>query len=332
MSFDGMDEDSRAEAQDGPGRRLRALRQSRELSLPRAAVMLHLDEATLTALEEEDFEHLPGPVFVQGYLKNYARLLDTPAEPILDAYRRLKPNTEKQTLRVVRMKHEVKSSHVVVRLVTWLIVLALISLLVTWWRGYLTWPVVAEDPELRESVLPGDGEGPAVATVENEPVLLPSESGSIALPATVSTEEYAEQEAAAEMEPGTPATVPETSEPPAPATLAAEAVPMDAAAEPAPGAVQDEPDEAAGTETELRGVEIVFVEDCWTDIRDASGRFRIQGVVRKGERRQLEGEPPYKVVLGNAGGVKISVDGAAYDLTPHTRANVARFTLDPANL
>ena len=320
-----MDEDPRSEVHDGPGRRLRALRQSRELSLPRAAVMLHLDEATLTALEEEDFDRLPGPVFVQGYLKNYARLLDTPAEPILDAYRRVRPDTERQTLRVVQVKHEVKSSHFIVRLVTWLIVLGLIFLLVTWWRGYLTWPVVAEKPEAPESVLPGDEAGPPTATFDNDPVTLPAESGSIALPAASSTG-YTEPEVAAETESGALENVPE------PAAFATEdAAQMAPLAEMAPVPVQSEPEPAAGAEAAGRVVEIAFVEDCWTDIRDASGRFKIQGVVQKGERRQLEGEPPYKVVLGNAGGVKITVDGAPYDLTPHTRANVARFTLDPDN-
>ena len=53
MSAEGMVEEPRAELPDGPGYRLRALRESRELSLPRAAVMLHLDESTLEALESE---------------------------------------------------------------------------------------------------------------------------------------------------------------------------------------------------------------------------------------------------------------------------------------
>ena len=35
-----------------------------------------LERTFIQALEEDDHDRLPGPVFVRGYLRNYARLLD----------------------------------------------------------------------------------------------------------------------------------------------------------------------------------------------------------------------------------------------------------------
>ena len=35
------------------------------------------------------------------------------------------------------------------------------------------------------------------------------------------------------------------------------------------------------------------------------------------------------MVLGNAAAVKIYVNGRVFDVTPFSRGNVARFTLDP---
>ncbi len=322
-----MVEEPRAELPDGPGYRLRALRESRELSLPRAAVMMHLDESTLEALESDDFDRLPDPVFVQGYLKNYARLLDTPAEPILDAYRRARPGADRPPLKVVRMKREVKSSHLLVRLVTWLIVLALVSLLVIWWRGYLNWPIGAGDrsPEpAAEALAEDEGALEPPEAVYQPPAELPTESGLLALPG-----------APVEDTGAAPATAPEAAPEGEPALgeAGAQKAAEPALSEPAPPPAAEQP-EAVATEAPPTGmpvVEISFSADCWTDIRDASGRFRLQGVLAGGETRRLEGAPPYRVVLGNADAVEITIDGAAYDLAPHVRANVARFTLDPAS-
>lgn len=332
MSAEGMVEEPRAELPDGPGYRLRALRESRELSLPRAAVMLHLDESTLEALESDDFDRLPDPVFVQGYLKNYARLLDTPAEPILDAYRRARPGADRPPLKVVRMKREVKSSHLLVRLVTWLIVLGLVSLLVIWWRGYLTWPITAGDRSSEPAAeLPAEEEGalePPEAVYQPPPEL-PTESGLLALPGTPA-------EDTGEAPDTVPETAPEGEQPlgeSGAGEVAEVALTEAAVVEPAPVPAAEQPT-VAQTEGPPAGgpvVEIRFSADCWTDIRDASGRFRLQGVLAGGETRRLEGEPPYRVVLGNADAVEITIDGAAYDLAPHVRANVARFTLDPAS-
>ena len=43
----------------------------------------------------------------------------------------------------------------------------------------------------------------------------------------------------------------------------------------------------------------------------------------------LGGSPPYKLVLGNASAVSITVDGKPFDLTPYIRGKVARLTLNP---
>ncbi|RMG30375.1 MAG: hypothetical protein D6721_03840 [Gammaproteobacteria bacterium] len=77
-----------ADAQvSGPGAHLRRLREARSLSREAVAEQLHLDLRILVALEEDRYEALPAPVFVRGYLRQYARLLEVDAEPLLAAYR-----------------------------------------------------------------------------------------------------------------------------------------------------------------------------------------------------------------------------------------------------
>ena len=141
---------------DGPGRQLRLVREEKGLDLERVAALLHLSTEKLTALEADDYQHLPGAVFVQGYLRNYARLLEVPVEPLLSAFHKLHHGRERPPeLHISQVRHEVRSSHVLVRLMTWFIVVGLIALVVIWWRGYLQWPL---------AMTPGEVETPAMTT------------------------------------------------------------------------------------------------------------------------------------------------------------------------
>ncbi len=57
------------------GQYLRNARESRNIDIRDAAQQTRISVNYLKALEEEDFSKLPGPVFVKGFLKNYARFL-----------------------------------------------------------------------------------------------------------------------------------------------------------------------------------------------------------------------------------------------------------------
>ena len=59
----------------GPGARLREAREAANISLDRIAMSLLLDPKIVEALEEDDFDRLPAPTFVRGYLRGYARVL-----------------------------------------------------------------------------------------------------------------------------------------------------------------------------------------------------------------------------------------------------------------
>ena len=74
---------------------------------------------------------------------------------------------------------------------------------------------------------------------------------------------------------------------------------------------------------------MTFSAPCWVDVRDSTRKFKLFGEMPKGARRVLGGEPPYKLVIGNAQAVSISVKGELFDLAPYAKGNVARFTLDP---
>ena len=66
-----------------PGRRLRAAREARGLSLADAANALKFSPRQIEALEADDYQGLQGATFVRGFIRSYARFLKLAPEPLL---------------------------------------------------------------------------------------------------------------------------------------------------------------------------------------------------------------------------------------------------------
>jgi len=86
-----MDDDIESEkgGNDSPGRRLRAAREELELDIKTVAKKLHMNEESIVALENDNYDKFPAPIYVSGFLRNYARLLNLPAEAIVESYESL---------------------------------------------------------------------------------------------------------------------------------------------------------------------------------------------------------------------------------------------------
>lgn len=327
-----------AEPIESPGARLRKTRQSLGLDQSTVAAQLHLSEGMIEALEWDDFDTLPGAVFIQGYLRNYARLLKLPEGEILEAFLALSPAQQNHGFphgKVATVGKEVRSSHGAVRMMTWLIVISLLVLLGIWWQGQLDLRLGGDPVDTLGEVapaiesLPEILNGPGVSTPGSLPVqedVAPAESEEVvadslqevspneaevaeAESVVVTDQEVAQESVAIQPEEGEADVVAAVDEPP-PAPVE---IPVPASSAPR--------------------VVFEFSERCWAEVRDANGKARIFGEIAAGTTRLLDkGPAPYSVVLGKASGVSITVDGVAYDLEPHTRANVARFSFDPSNL
>lgn len=77
-----------------------------------------------------------------------------------------------------------------------------------------------------------------------------------------------------------------------------------------------------------RGLALTFRGTCWVEIRDASQQIILTGQFDEGSRQTVAGKPPFQLVLGSAANVDLAYDGRPVDLKPHTRAEVARLTLE----
>ena len=287
------------------GERLRQAREKRGLDVPTVAEQLHLKQSMVLALEGEDFSRLPARVFVRGYYRNYARLLELPEQQLLREFDARCPEGEEceaaPPVVAQGVRKEISSNHGLVKLVTWLVVISVLAAFGLWWKDYserqATQPAETPPP-LEVEADAGDGgavtaaaesaapavEAPPVAAVSGEPVAQQQEAGT-----GVSAS----------------AEVPEKTSAPPPAT-------------------EPEPPVPAAKKVRLR-----FSEDSWVDIRGAHRSFKLVGTRKAGDSIDLGGEPPYNIIIGNARGVTLLVDGKPHDFSSKIRRNVARFTLDP---
>jgi len=68
------------------GRQLADARKRHKLDIETVARTLKLDPGIIRALEVDDRDRLPATIFVQGYLRNYARLVGLPGEELVRSY------------------------------------------------------------------------------------------------------------------------------------------------------------------------------------------------------------------------------------------------------
>lgn len=70
-----------------------------------------------------------------------------------------------------------------------------------------------------------------------------------------------------------------------------------------------------------------FADRSWVEVTDASRRLLHSSENPGGSRLTLVGKPPFEIVVGNAARVTLYHGDQRIDMTPHTRAEVARFRL-----
>jgi cytoskeleton protein RodZ len=139
-----------------PGGILSVARRAKRLEIPRVAGELRLTPETIEAIERDDYEKLPSPVFVGGYIRSYAKLLDIDPEPVLALFRNLHPGAEAPPPRLRPPAGPTQGSGGgLVLLLSALILIALAG------GAYLWWSTPVDDAADRNAALATDADEPA---------------------------------------------------------------------------------------------------------------------------------------------------------------------------
>jgi cytoskeleton protein RodZ len=290
------------------------------------AEKLHLLTDVVRGIEQCDFEEMPSRVFVRGYVRNYARLVGLNAQEMLDKFDQAHPE-DLSHLQIDKSPHLPTDSPVASRfagVMTWVTVLAIVILFVVWWYGYLT------REEAKEITVEQSVETEEV-TVQ-APVELVPQVESLT-PPVLAIETIEEAQAAL---PKNELTEPKIALPTEAALVDSviEAQPIVAEPlfiEPAQALViEEKPVEVVEAQPQVPAVPDVRLKlngDCWVIVKSDDDSFKLVGLYNTGYEKIFEGNAPYTIVLGNYESAELWVRGELYDLTPHARGNVARFTL-----
>ncbi len=276
---------------------LQAARVSKKLSIDQVSQAIHLSAKQIQALENNDFFLLPEPVITRGFIRNYANFLDVDVEPLLRHYRSSVPQEERSIV-VKANVNEVMSQHTHQPWLMYVLGSILVLLFLTAWFYYMD-SVKAPGDAGQEDVA-------AVTEAENLSQNLPEEivppiDGQNVDPVTGQNIDV----------PSTPA------QPLSAGTIANQ--PTVISLKPAAPSVQP---------LVAKKLEMQFSADSWVRVKDKTGQILLEKTATAGSTENLDGEPPFNIVIGNATAAKVKFYGQEVDLAPATSKNIIRLHLE----
>lgn len=281
---------------------LRAVREQAGLHVTALAATLKVSPHKLEALEAGRYDELPDMTFARALAKSVCRVLKVDPAPILatlpqpEATVIKDPNAGLNTpfpVKMVGASGKVASDSGFKQLpkpaALMLVVLVLAAVLWFVLPDAAMWPQPSVEPS-------------PVSTVAETSAAEPAEPWPAPVAPVVSAEPQAVNVAASLAAPTESVPVP-VAVPAEPATTA----PADAAPVPA------------------EALRLRARASSWVQVTGASGRLLLQRHVQAGEEVNLGADLPLSVVLGRADAMEVWVRGAAFEVTPFVRNNVARF-------
>ena len=308
-----------------PGELLSRQRESLGVPLTDAARALNLRPAVVDGLERDNYEEIPVAAYRRGYLRAYAKYLGMDERVVLEAYqaRHGTRDAERKVAPVTVTKPPSKVGAWLFKLVTLLVIAGLIAVTVAWWqsRGGSEPPSIGASPAMEENEAFISEPEPAP---EPTPVVTPDEPAATEeLTNDVVSGEPADSDIRDSSAPAA-----DNDEPTAAASdePAAPAVDADAATDVAEAPAEEVANAAPATNPNL--LELTFNEQSWTEIFDANNQRVFVGLQTPGTTASVEGEPPFRLTVGNATGVELRYQGELVNLVERAGTNnVARFTL-----
>lgn len=319
----------------GCGNVLKAAREAQGLSIHEVCSQLRLGIKQIQAIEQDDFEKLPQPSIVRGFIRNYARLLNIDVQPILEAYQRIVPNKAPLPLSV-----RSNASPSVIdkpardfrpqRLLTFLIFLILTGIAAYFYINHIK-PQALKDASLAldvEEISDTTGQEIPIPAPEASPAASETAPAPATTPENVDAANTTSQPAESALPQPVPAPSAEAAATTSTPTVSNTGADNTIVSTPTPATNQ------AAESTTLKASDpqkanLVFkvTEDSWVRIEDMQGKKVFSEVLPAGSERQVSTEKPVNITVGHAAGTQLSIDNQPYDLTQATRGRVARIQL-----
>lgn len=287
-------------------------RVKRGLSLQEVADRLKLSRKQLEAIENDEYDKLPGPAFARGFVRNYAKLLGLDVALLnasLDAHLPMPPvNPPVADTAPAAPAPAASSRSPAVNPTLIKGALALLVLLLAAGVGYRLLTQGASTPATPPLATPAVESALPQAALNPEPA---SSAAPVSAAPSVDSKP-------AELKPE-------------PAKLEALAVaPVKPAevkpAEAKPTSTDTSTAQAAVSDTGAGELVLNAREKAWVSVIDAKGKKLLYGQI-SGEKRLGGGAPPYKLIIGNAPQVELNYKGQAVPLADKTKGSTAKLEL-----
>lgn len=339
-----------------PGTRIREVRERLGISQARLGEQIRLHKRVIEALEEDRYEDIAAPLFVRGYLRNVAKALNIDERTLVSGYDQfLTVESTPELTRVSQPADDGGLDRNIIRFGAVAVALVTLGLAVMWWQGQTPPPIADTTPaETLPSDMAGDSDGTGLAGNSDMPPGLALRPGIVqrppAAPAPVRAQPSIDSldDVTLGFAPGTDSQPPALTEAPdaeaesgdagfASADATDDALAEAPTASPDTAADADANADAEGARTPptiegASGAPLVLEarRDAWIEVSDAGGRRLFYNIARADERVELSGEPPFKMVIGNAAYVSVWLDGAPVDLANVSEQGVARLSVGVA--
>jgi len=319
----------------GVGEILRTTREAQGHTIADVAQALKLTQRQVDALESERFDMLPGVAFARGFLRNYAKLLGLDPDPLLQTLARTDGVGSPDLAPVCNAEGTMPAGNDGLRpfgsLVAVVAILLLGAVVLGWYFDWFAQPRETGDTaDAMETPVAPAPVTPVPPAIDVAPVVIPDDAPSVPdapLPADSGEAVVPGEGLAPGLSPsGVPA--PQSLSVDVPVADAVEAA-AEAAQPPEPAVAESDatepPVNASGAQSRLV---FRFSGESWVEVRDASDKIIFSRTNRPGSVQEVQGEPPFKLVVGNAKNVALQYKGEPVDLAAHTKISVARLTLE----
>lgn len=341
------------------GEILLAARNTKNLTLKDVSNNLRISIKQITSLETNDFSALPDAMITRGFIRNYARLLDIDAEPLLASYRARMPDKLLHAISVQSTTNQVMSGKESQPWLKYILSSILVLLFVLAWLFYVDY--------MPKPVKPIAVRAPEVATVNTPSVevalpeiALPSAERESEVGGTANTDVNTDTTAATALPPQS-ATPNVTATTPASKTVGvassnttANTITTQANLAP-PVAIENTlkanaarlvqqsnvqsskldiksdvkaQDIAVAKNIATKKVTIAVVEQTWVRVSDKSGAIVFEKMLAADSVEGFDGTPPFNLLIGNAKAAKLTFLGKPVDLASSTKNNVAHLVLE----
>ena len=311
------DEISQAGVWPPLGAALAAARNAKNMSVQAVSDTLRLSLKQIIALESDDFSALPQPMATRGFIRNYSRLLELDAEPLLDSYRQRVPDNTPTSLNV---QTSVPHVQLVKKNKPWFkfAAIALSLVLLVWYLQVEQSSSVATDVTSNNEVV-SPVSLPELTTApppSAEPTSPPAAEVGTASSATTNLADTLPSPAPIELATAKPK--------PSTATVAA-----NDGLQLRPSSDMRIPAEVKANAAGNRAWLTVSVTDkAWVQVKDKSGAVLFEKMLTANSTDKIEAQPPLFVWLGNAKATSLDYMGQSVDVASKTFNNTARLTLE----